>query len=167
MKKTLEVLNRLKTHKVINDYAIGGAMGALFYIESVSTMDLDVFVLFPDESNLLPLAPIYAQLKDWGYREDDNEKECINIEGTPVQFLPAYDELLQEALTFARTFDYQGVATKVMLAEYLAVICVNTGRVKDKLRVDMFLSSEGFDVVKFNMLLAKFGLKERFEQWKM
>ena len=167
MKKTLEVLNRLVREKVIDDYAIGGAMGAMFYVETVTTMDLDIFVLFPDDSDLAPLSPVYGKLKEWGYLPDEYEKECINIEGTPVQFLPAYDAPLREALVQARSFDYEGVETKVMLAEYLAVICVNTGRVKDKLRVDMFLSSEGFDVVKFNMLLAKFGLKERFEQWKM
>ena len=32
----------------------------------------------------------------------NGERECVNIEGTPVQFLPAYDDLLQEALAFAR-----------------------------------------------------------------
>ena len=33
MKKTLEVLNRLVAEGVVNDYAIGGAMGAMFYME--------------------------------------------------------------------------------------------------------------------------------------
>ena len=166
MKKTLEVLNSLRSNGIINDYAIGGAMGALFYTEAFATMDLDVFVLFPDETNLLPLAPIYEQLKAWGYLPDANESECINIEGTPVQFLPAYDMLLQEALATARAFDYQGVETKVMLAEYLAAICVKTGRTKDRLRVNMFLSVEDFDVARFKGILAKFNLVERFEKWQ-
>ena len=39
MKKTLEVLNRLVAEKVIKDYAIGGAMGAVWYMEAISTMD--------------------------------------------------------------------------------------------------------------------------------
>ena len=166
MKKTLEVLNRLRSNGIISDYAIGGAMGALFYTEAFATMDLDVFVLFPDDTNLLPLAPIYDQLKAWGYLPDANESECINVEGTPVQFLPAYDALLQEALVTARSFDYQGVEAKVMMAEYLAAICVKTGRMKDKLRVNMFLAGEDFDVVRFKEILAKFNLNERFEQWE-
>lgn len=33
MKKTLEVLNKLIEERVIRDYAIGGAMGALWYME--------------------------------------------------------------------------------------------------------------------------------------
>ena len=71
MKKTLEILNRLVENKVIDNYAIGGAMGAMFYTEAVMTVDLDVFVLFPDNNDLLPLAPLYACLKEWGY--DINE----------------------------------------------------------------------------------------------
>lgn len=167
MKKTLDVLNKLVREKVIRDYAIGGAMGAMFYAEAVTTMDLDIFVLFSDETSLIPLAPIYDKLKEWGYNPDEYEKECVNIEGTPVQFLPAYDDLLQEALAFARTFDYEGVSTKVMLAEYLALICVKTGRLKDKLRVQMLIASDGFSTKKFMELLTKFKLMERFESWKI
>ena len=167
MKKTLDVLNKLLREKVINDYAIGGAMGAMFYAEAVTTMDLDIFVLFPDENSFTPLAPVYEKLKEWGYFPDAHERECVNIEGTPVQFLPAYDDLLQEALVFARVFNYEGVSTKVMLAEYLALICVKTGRLKDKLRVQMLIASDGFSTKKFMELLTKFKLMERFESWKL
>ena len=142
-------------------------MGAMFYTEAVTTMDLDVFVLFQDNSDLMPLAPVYNKLKEWGYSPDENEKECVSIEGTPVQFLPAYNSLLQEALSTARAFDYQGVTTKVMLAEYLAAICVETGRIKDKLRVAMFLAAESFDKAKFLLLLNKFHLAGSFNQWKL
>ena len=85
----------------------------------------------------------------------------------PVQFLPAYDPLLQEALVQARSFDYEGVETKVMLAEYLAAICVKTGRLKDKLRVQMLLSSDGFSVQRFLGLLSTFNLKERYDKWQL
>ena len=42
MKKTLEVLNKLVAERVIRDYAIGGAMGALWYMEAITTTDLDI-----------------------------------------------------------------------------------------------------------------------------
>jgi transketolase N-terminal domain/subunit len=58
-------------------------------------------------------------------------------------------------------------STKVMLAEYLALICVTTGRMKDKLRVQMLMTSDGFSMKKFMELLAKFKLTERFELWKI
>ena len=44
MKHTLEVLNRLVSEHIVDDYAIGGAMGAMFYTEAVTTTDLDIFV---------------------------------------------------------------------------------------------------------------------------
>ena len=58
MKEALRVLAELVAEGVIEDYAIGGAMGATFYLEPVVTMDLDVFVLFKDNTSLLPLQPI-------------------------------------------------------------------------------------------------------------
>lgn len=165
MKTALKVLNDLVAEKVIKDYAIGGAMGAMFYMEAVSTIDLDVFVLFNDDLNLLPLQPIYDALKAKGYLPDENERECVNICGTPVQFLPAYSSLLAEALLNAKPFDYEGIPAKVLGAEYLAAICVQTGRMKDRLRVQMFLSSEGFDRAKFEAILDKFGMTEVKAQW--
>ena len=165
MKKTLEIINRLVESNVVLDYAIGGAMGALFYTEAVLTLDLDVFVLFPDDGSLLPLGPVNAKLAEWGYSPDEQARECVAIEGTPVQFLPAWDGLLQDALVHARVFDYEGVSAKVMRAEHLAVICVKTGRAKDKLRVQSLMASDGFDMDDFSTLLARFGLSERFGQW--
>ena len=165
MKTALRVLNELVAEKVIKDYAIGGAMGAMFYMEAVTTMDLDVFVVFNDDLNLLPLQPIYDALKAKGYQPDEHEHECVNVAGTPVQFLPAFSPLLIEALEHARPFDYEGTPAKVLEAEYLAAICVQTGRMKDRLRVQMFLSSEGFDKKKFEDLLDKFGMSKEKAQW--
>ncbi len=166
MKKAIEVLNNLCDRRIIKDYAIGGAMGATFYLDPISTMDLDVFVLFADDDfNLLPLQPIYDTLKKMGYEPDEHERECVSIEGTPVQFLPAYNMLLQGALSHAKHFDYEGAETKVLSAEYLAAISVQTGRAKDKIRVFAFLELEEFDRDVFNDLLNRYELTERFEQW--
>ena len=165
MKTALRVLNDLVAEKVIKDYAIGGAMGAMFYMEAVTTMDLDVFVVFNDDLNLLPLQPIYDALKAKGYHPDEHERECVNVAGTPVQLLPAFSPLLAEALEHARPFDYEGTPAKVLEAEYLAAICVQTGRMKDRLRVQMFLSSDGFDKKKFEDLLDKFGMSKEKSQW--
>jgi len=167
MKKTLEILNRLVTDKVIRDYAIGGAMGAMWYMEAITTMDLDVFVLFVDETSLDPISPIYARLKALGYEQDPQQKECVNIEGVPVQFLPVYNGLLDDAMKNSVGFDYEGVPTRVLSAEHLAAICVQTGRMKDKLRVEMFLRSEKFDKARFFALLDTCGLRERFSQWNL
>ena len=159
MKEALIVLAELVTEGVIEDYAIGGAMGATFYLEPVVTMDLDVFVLFKDNTSLLPLQPIYAELRKRGYMPDERMPECIDIGGTPVQFLPVYNPLLEEALSHAVSFDYDGVPARVLPAEYLAAISVQTGRAKDKLRVLSFLASERFDEKRFAEICAKHGLE--------
>ena len=46
MKATLEVINQMQVDGVIDNYAIGGAVGATFYLEPVSTLGIDVFVSF-------------------------------------------------------------------------------------------------------------------------
>lgn len=158
MKHAIEVLNQLVSDGVIRDYAIGGAMGATFYLEPISTMDLDVFVLFEDETDLAPLQPIYRALSVMGFHPDEHERECVNIGGTPVQFLPAWNPLLVEAMENAMTISYEGVPTKVLGQEHLAAICVQTGRIKDRLRVQMFLESDSFDKAKFENILQRHGL---------
>lgn len=50
MREALMALNRLVADGVIASYAIGGAIGASFYIEAQATEDLDVFVIMPNEA---------------------------------------------------------------------------------------------------------------------
>ena len=96
MEKTLQVLDALERDGIISRYAIGGAMAATFYAEPILTLDLDIFVVLPETAGgLLTLTPLYNDLRRRGYPE---EGECVLIEGIPVQFLPAYNALLEEAL---------------------------------------------------------------------
>lgn len=54
MKRTLRALNRMIRDGVIEGYVIGGAVGAAYYLEPVTTQDLDVFVqLKTSKSGLL------------------------------------------------------------------------------------------------------------------
>jgi hypothetical protein len=130
MRRTLEVLNDLEKQGVFSRYAIGGAMAATFYTEPVLTFDLDVFVvLLPETGQLMSLAPVYEALRARGYGE---EKEAVMIEGVPVQFLPAYNALVEEALDQAREIDYEGVPARVLRAEHLIAISLQTGRAKDR-----------------------------------
>ncbi len=115
MQGTLQVLNELERVGVLGRYAIGGAMGATFYVEPLLTFDLDVFVVLPRAGGgLLSLAPLYEALRARGYAE---EGECVMIEGVPVQFLPAYNALLEEALAQARETAYDETLTRVLRAD--------------------------------------------------
>lgn len=166
MKNALLVLNKLAAEGVINDYAIGGAMGAMYYIEAVTTIDLDVFVVLPDENRIDVLSPLYARLRELGYAPDALYGECINVEGVPIQFLMAYSPLLKEAMQHTRTFDYKGIDAKVIDAPYLAAICAQTNRAKDQLRLLMFLSLVDFDKKGFYDILDRFGMSEVREKFE-
>src|SRR5688500_3412987 len=144
MKRTLQVLNELERGGVIDRYAIGGAMGATFYVEPLLTFDLDVFVVLPQSpAGLLSLAPLYEALRAQGYIE---EGECVLIEGVPVQFLPAYNALLDEALGEARETSYEDTPTRVVRAEHLIAICLQTARDKDRERVRIFREQAEVDM---------------------
>ena len=158
MKRAIEVLNDLTQKGIIRAYAIGGAMGAAFYLEPVSTFDLDVFVLFADDESLAPLTPLYAALAAMGFHPDETARECVDIAGTPVQFLPVHNALLAEAMEEARQMEYDGVPVRVVDPEHLAAIAVQTGRPKDAMRLAMFREWDGFDETKFRAILAAHGL---------
>jgi hypothetical protein len=163
MQRTLQILNELEQNGVMSRYAIGGAMGATFYIEPLLTFDLDIFVLLPQtRGGLLTLAGLYDALRAKGYVEED---ECILIEGIPVQFLPAYNELLEEALQEARDTMYEGTPTRVLRAEHLAAICVQTGRDKDRQRARLLYEQAALDLDYLAGVLARHGLDGKWKEW--
>ena len=44
MEKIFALINQMEADGVIGRYAIGGAIGAIFWIEPFTTKDMDVFV---------------------------------------------------------------------------------------------------------------------------
>ena len=163
MKRTIEVLNELERDRVFSRYAIGGAMGAIFYTEPFLTFDLDVFVVLPHTvGGLLSLAPIYEALRARGCVE---EKDCVLIEGVPVQFLPAYNSLVQEALEDAVETTYDGVLARVLRGEYLVAIALQTGREKDRERVRILRQQGQLDMRLLAEILKRHQLEERWQRW--
>ena len=161
MKQTLKVINELKEKKIIHNYAIGGGIAALFYIEPFLTYDLDVFIIPRQRTTrkgLILLSAVFDYLKSKGYSW---KGEHIIIEGVPVQFIPA-DDLEQEAVESAREIEYEGIKTKVVTSEYLIVILLRAGRKKDREKVARLLEQAKINRNKLNALLIKFDLKEKF-----
>jgi hypothetical protein len=165
MKATLEMINQMQADGVIGRYAIGGAVGAIFYLETFYTADLDIFVTLPriSGSSLLSLSPIYEYLTTQGCRV---EGERIVIGDWPIQFLPPHGALEQEALAEAVRTEYDGISTSVLSAEHLVAIALRTGRTKDYARMVMFLEQDAVNMETLNSILSRHGLLPKWEKFK-
>jgi hypothetical protein len=160
MEKTLIVVEEMTRLGIIKAYAIGGGVAATYYIEPVLTYDLDVFFL-PVKEGMDELSPIYDFARDRGYKE---QSEALVIEGFPVQFIPAYNDLVREAVEKAATLTYRGVKAKVVRAEYLAAIALQTGRAKDRERVVRLQEAGALDRKKLTRIVEKHGLVEKLKK---
>lgn len=154
MDKTLLVLEEMTRLGIIRAYAIGGGIAATYYIEPVLTYDLDVFFI-PVREGLDELAPLYEFARGRGYVE---QAEALVIEGFPVQFIPAYNDLIREAVADAATLKYRDVQAKVIKAEYLVAIALQTGRAKDRERVIRLLDGGAIDRTVLARILEKHAL---------
>ena len=90
MERVLQVINRMQADGIIEKYAIGGGIAAVYYIEPYQTDDLNIFIpvsaVTVDEVGLLSLESIYSYLAKLGYKA---VKEGVLIEDWLVQFIPA------------------------------------------------------------------------------
>ncbi len=165
MKETFELINQMQADGVIGKYAIGGAVGATFYLEPSATLDVDIFVtLRTDPGGLLvSLAPIYDYLKSRGC---EVEAEHVIVGDWPVQFLPASGALELEALAESVATQVEGEKTYVMSAEHLAAIALRTGRPKDFARLLQFLEAGVLDLDKLKLILNRHGLAPKWEQFE-
>lgn len=166
IQEVILTVNQMQAAGVIDRYAIGGAVGATFYLEPVATLDVDIFVAFRSEPGrlLLSPAPIFDWLKVHG---STMEGEHIIIGGWPVQFLPPTGPLVEEALAQAVETDVEGTPVRVFTAEHLAAIALQTGRAKDKARLLQFIESATLDTPRFQDVVLRHGLQpawQRFER---
>jgi hypothetical protein len=162
MQEALRALNQLVADRVIGAYAIGGAVGASFYIEAIRTEDVDAFVLVPGPaSGLLMLTPIYKALSDRG---GVIEREYVRFGDWPVQILTDATPLLSEAIRDAVSVTFHGIRTRVFTAEHLCAIALQTGRSKDYLRVRLFLEQGAVNEEALNTIVERYGLAEKLRK---
>ena len=164
MKATLAVINQMQADGVIGRYAIGGAVGATFYLEPSATLDIDVFVSLKTGhgNSLLTLGPVYEYLAARGCQA---KGEYIIIEGWQVQFLPPADALGEEALAQAIETQVDAVPAWVMTAEHLVALALQLGRPKDFTRILQFIEAGALDSDKLDRILARHGLLAKWEKF--
>jgi len=166
IREVIKTVNQMQADGVIEKYAIGGAVGATFYLEPVATLDVDIFVAFKAEAGSRIVTPqhIYDYLTARG---GTVEREYIMVAGWPVQFLPPHSPLVEEALAQAVEKDVAGMPARVFTAEHLAAIALQTGRARDKARLLQFIEAGVLDPVHFQAILTRHELVaawQRFEQ---
>lgn len=145
---------------MLKQYAIGGAVAAIFYVEPINTNDLDIFFSATSlGSDLAVLTPLYKYLSDLGYKVHG---ETIDIEGWPVQFLPVFNPLVEEALEHAKETQFHRTTTRIMTSEHLVAIMLQTGRLKDYARIQQFLEHKVIDRRRLTRILKRHDLERKW-----
>jgi len=151
------VVNEMREAGVVQNCAVGGAMAMLFYAEPTRTYDLDVFVLLPEavSSPLVSLDSIYEWAQSRGLVLD---AEHVIIHGVPVQFLPAFNKLVEEAIGTARELTYEGVPVRVVDPEHLIALAIQAGGSRRRERAWQLLESGEVNRALLKVLLARYNL---------
>jgi hypothetical protein len=151
------ILEQMCADRVLSGYAVGGATAVLFYAEPTRTYDVDVFVRLPPEQqdNLTPLSTVYEWAGRHGIRA---EAEHLMIEGVPVQLLPAYSPLVEEAITAARVHDYDGVPVHVVGPEHLVALALMAGGARRRERAWQLLETGTVDRQQLKAMLTRHGI---------
>jgi len=163
MKEVAELLEKLKSSGIIHDYALFGAVAQMRYTEPVATLDADVLVLLNDAAGLDIFSPIYDFCRKRGYVP---EGEAIRVGSWPVQFIPSFSPLTEEAVREAETGEIAGIPIRVVSAVYLAVIALSVGRPKDHLRILSLLESGAVNIETMRGLILRYNLEAQWSQFK-
>ena len=132
MDKVATLLNRMVEKGIILDYAVFGAVAQMRYTEAVTTLDADILVAVSNPEAIDVLGPLYKFCDALGYHL---EGEAIRVGAWPVQLIPAFDGLTEEAIREAENADLEGTPIRVVRADFLAVIALSVGRAKDYARI--------------------------------
>jgi len=157
------LLNDMIAEGVIIEYAIFGAVAQMRYTEAVSTMDADVLIALPSQKGLDILKPIYEFCTNRGWNP---EGEAIRVGDWPVQFIPAFNPLTEEAMRQADTAKIQGIPIRVVRADYLAVIALSVGRAKDFARILALLECNAVPPDEIEKLAIRFDFQPEWTAFR-
>jgi hypothetical protein len=163
MKAVARLLNDMIAEGILTDYAVFGAVAQMRYTEAVATMDVDVLVILPGEPGLDILRPIYEFCRRRGL---EPRGEAVRVGDWPVQFIPAFSTLTEDAVRHADAAEIDAVSIRVVRPDYLAVIALSTGRPKDFARILSLLESGAVTREEIERLADDFGLRSEWRSFK-
>lgn len=150
---------------IVAEYAIGGAVGATFYLEPIATQDIDVFVALVGDATrpLIDISPILEFLVARGAAL---QGEHVMIGGWMVQILVAPSALVEDAIRDATPHLVDGEPVRVMSALHLAAIALETGRPKDRLRLLHFLDAGVVRRPEMRAIAERYGLLSAWDRFE-
>ena len=151
----LRAANDLVAAGLVEDYALGGALAAIYYVEPFTTYDADIIFVAAGKGLKAGIPAIYSHLRKRGWRV---EREHLLVKGFPVQFLAAAG-LTEEAVREARKIKYEGVPAKVFGPEYIIAIAASVGRHKDLARIQQLLEQAEIDRALLDDILRRYKLR--------
>ena len=150
----LRSANELVSAGLIEDYALGGALAAIYYVEPFTTYDADIIFIASDKTLSAGIPAIYSHLQSKGWRV---EREHLLVKDFPVQFLAA-SGLTEEAVREAKRIEYEGVPAKVFRPEYIIAVAASVGRHKDLARIEQLLEQAKIDKALLDDILRRHNL---------
>lgn len=163
LKRALKLANEMEKKGIIGKYAIGGAIGAIYWTEPFATKDLDLFLQVPVSSGGLLLMPFFDYLVKKGY---PFKAQHIQIGTLLVDFVAVYDPLTEEALEEAVEAEVYGVPTRVFTAEHLLAIALQTGRPQDLAKADKLYRETDLDEKHLEDIVRRHKLSRKWHEFK-
>ncbi|HWF18621.1 MAG TPA: hypothetical protein VG754_05110 [Verrucomicrobiae bacterium] len=151
----LRAANDLMAAGLIEDWALGGALAAIYYIEPFATYDANIFFIPKDKELTAGIPAIYTHLQSQGWQV---EREHLMVRGFPVQFLVGHG-LTAEAVREAQIIEFEGVPAKIFRAEHIIAIAASVGRHKDLARIEQMLQQADLDKTMLKDILERHNLK--------
>jgi hypothetical protein len=163
VKDIARLLNDMMDAGVITNYALFGALAQVRYTEPVATLDADVLVAVPEADRLDVLAPLYEFCRRRGLAP---EGEAIRVGEWPLQFIPVFSPLASDAVEQADATDFEGVPFRVVRADFLAAMALQSGRAKDMARILALLESKSVTPEEIEVLASRHDLRSAWEKFR-
>ena len=151
----LRAANELVSAGLIEDYALGGALAAIYYTEPFTTYDADILFVASGKTLGAGIPAIYSHLQSKGWRV---EREHLLVKDFPVQFLAA-SGLTEEAVRNANRIEYEGVPAKVFRPEYIIAVAASVGRHKDLARIEQLFEQAKIDKPLLDDILRRYNVR--------
>ena len=143
--------NEMRSQGIIEEWALGGALAGIYYVEPFTTYDADIFFIPADKGLTAGIPAIYEYLKAEGWQV---VAEHLLLRGFPVQWLAAH-ALTEEAVRDARVIELSGVPGRVFRAEHIVAIAASVGRLKDRARIEQMLEQSNLDRSLLDAILSR------------